>query len=45
MKGKMKLARVSYIDERVKSHKLVDAPGIFPLGKTVAVAILLEFAS
>jgi hypothetical protein len=45
MKGKMKLARGLYIDERVTSHKLVDSAGLFPLDESVAVAILLESPS
>ena len=45
MKGKMKLARGLYIDERVTSHKLVDSAGLFPLEESVAVAILLESPS
>ena len=38
MKGKMKSAKGSYIDERVTSHKPVDAPAIFPFD-------VLEFPS
>src|SRR5882762_6344900 len=45
MKGKMSLARSSYIGERVASHKPVYALAFFPFDKTVVVAIVIGFAS
>src|SRR6267378_3938562 len=45
MKGKMSLARSSYISERVASHKPVYALAFFPFDKTVVVAIVIGFAS
>src|SRR5437016_13333230 len=45
MKGKMSLARSSYIGERVASHKRVYALAFFPFDKTVVVAIVIGCAS